>query len=124
MSEPIQNPFDLLLERFREVMREEIEAAFAKRRPEKLLYSTKEAADMLGVEESWLATRARAKLIPFRMMGHNRRFSLADIEAITDQSAIDKGGIPVVQVEHDGQGVSADSQKAARVKSIEARSGP
>jgi hypothetical protein len=122
MSEQITNPFDPFFEKIREIVREEIKAALAKREPEKLLYTTKEAASILNVEESWLAVKARAGLVPFRMLGHYRYFSMADIEMIISQSAVDNGGVPLVQVGHDGQRVSADSE-TPRVKSIQTRGG-
>ena len=120
MSEQI-SPFDPFFEKIREIVREEIKAA-AHEKPVKLLYTTREAAAMLNVEESWLASKARAGLVPFRMLGHYRYFSMQDIEAIVSQSAVDKGDVPVVQVGHDGQRVSADSQ-TPRVKSIQTRGG-
>jgi hypothetical protein len=122
MSDPAKNPFDAILDAIRQVVRNEVSAAFASQKPEKLLYNTREAAVMLGVEESWLATRARAKLVPFRKMGHYRLFSLSDIEAIVHRAGLDKGGVPVVQIEHERQGVSADT-KTSRVKPIKARGG-
>ena len=51
MSEPVKSPFDAMLDAFRQVVREEIAAALAECRSQKLLYTTKEAAAMLGVEE-------------------------------------------------------------------------
>lgn len=115
MSEQI-SPFDPFFEKIREIVREEIKAA-ATEKPVKLLYTTREAAGMLNVEESWLAVKARAGLVPFRMLGHYRYFSMSDIETI-----IDNGRVPVVQVGHDGQRVSADSE-TPRVKSIQTRGG-
>ena len=61
---------------------EEIAKALEKRKPAKLLYSTKEAAEMLSITESWLAGKARAGEVPHRQLGHFRLFSLQDIEAI------------------------------------------
>ena len=88
MSEPAKNPFDLVLDQIRAVVREEIKATFdngatAKR----LLFTTRQAAIMLNVEESWLAARARAGKVPHRMLGHYRFFSLNDIETIIRDSA-------------------------------------
>jgi hypothetical protein len=120
MSESAKNPFDIFLDAIRQVVRNEVDAALSKRQPQKLLYTTKEAAVMLNVEESWLAIRARAKLVPFRMMGHYRYFSISDIEAIINQAGIDKGGVPLVQIEHDWQGASTDS-KTSRVEPIKTR---
>jgi len=102
----------LTVDELRELIRAEVAA---NEKPVKLLYTTKEAAGMLNVEESWLASKARAGLVPFRMLGHYRYFSMSDIETI-----IDNGRVPVVQVGHDGQRVSADSE-TPRVKSIQTR---
>ena len=105
MSEPAKNPFDPFFEKIREIVREEIAAA---RPQEKMLYTTKEAAAKLGIEENWLASRARAGLVPHRMLGHYRYFSMADIQAIIDSSYVQG-----VQSEHDGQGASTDSEAAS-----------
>src|SRR5262245_38213525 len=110
-SEPVKSLFDLLLDQIRQVVREEIAAALADKSA-KLLLSTNEAAAKLGVEDSWSASRARAGLVPCRMLGHYRYFSMSDIEMIIDTS-----GVPMVQSDHDGKGASTDS-KAPRVKSI------
>jgi hypothetical protein len=101
----------LLLEQFRLIVRDEIAAALAKRGPKKLLFTTEETAAILNVDKSWLATKARAGLVPCRMLGHYRYFAMSDIESI-----IDNGSVPMVYIEHDGQGVSADS-KTAQAKS-------
>jgi hypothetical protein len=86
MSEPLSNPFDPFFDEIRRIVREEIKAA-SNENPVKLLYTTREAAGMLNVEESWLSVKARAGLVPCRMLGHYRYFSMADIEAIIAQSA-------------------------------------
>jgi excisionase family DNA binding protein len=89
MSDPVKNPFDLLIDQIRVVVAEEISKALSERRPAKLNFTTKEAAEMLGVTESWLASKARAREVPFRQLGHFRLFSLQDIEAI--QSGVKNG---------------------------------
>ena len=91
MNEPTKNPFDLLLDQIRAVVAAEIAKALKERRPAKLNFDTREAADMLGVTESWLASKARAGEVPFRQLGHFRLFSLQDIEAIQAQSAKGNG---------------------------------
>jgi len=68
-----------------------VQRALDKRKPAKLNFNTREAAEMLGVTESWLAAKARAGEVPHRQMGHFRLFSLQDIEAIIAQSAIENG---------------------------------
>jgi excisionase family DNA binding protein len=91
MSEQTKNIFDQLLDQIRAVVAEEIAKALNERRPAKLQFTTAEAADMLGVNESWLASKARAGEVPHRQMGHFRLFSLQDIEAIMAQSAVGNG---------------------------------
>jgi len=91
MSEPVKNPFDQILDAIRVIVAEEIAKALDNGRTEKLLYSTKEAAQKIGCEESWLASRARAGFVPYRMLGHYRYFSMADIEAIIEESKNGKG---------------------------------
>jgi hypothetical protein len=114
MSEPTKNPFDLLLDQIRAVVREEIQAA---RPQEKMLYTTKEAAAKIGVDESWLASRARARTIPSRQLGHYRYFSKSDIDSIIASACV-----PVVYSTHDGQGVQADAT-GAQVEPGPARQG-
>jgi hypothetical protein len=70
MSEPAKNPFDLLLDQIRLVVAEEIAKALNERKPAKLNFSTKEAAEMLNVPPNWLASKARAGEIPHQRMGH------------------------------------------------------
>jgi excisionase family DNA binding protein len=91
MSDPAKNLFDLLLDQIRRVVAEEVAKALNERRPAKLQFTTAEAAEMLGVTESWLASKARAGEVPHRQMGHFRLFSLRDIEAIMAQSAVGNG---------------------------------
>jgi len=91
MSEPVKNPFDQILDAIRVIVAEEIAKALDNGRTEKLLYSTKEAAQKIGCQESWLASRARAGFVPYRMLGHYRYFSMADIEAIIEESKNGKG---------------------------------
>ena len=56
----------LTVEELCEIVRGEIEAA---RKPAKALYTTKEAAEILNVDESWLSAKARKGKIPHRMLG-------------------------------------------------------
>ena len=46
-------------EKIREIVREEIAKALNQRRPAKLQFTLGEAAEMLNVEKSWLASRVR-----------------------------------------------------------------
>ena len=99
-----------------EIVRSEVSAALADK-SDKLLLSTKEAAVKLGVEESWLASKARAGLVPCRMLGHYRYFSMSDLEMIVDSHYV-----PMVHIEYDGKRASTDPE-ASRVKSISTREG-
>ena len=110
MSEPTPNPFDLLIDQIRLVVAEEIAKALDKRKPAKLQYSTAEAAAMLNVPESWLASKARAGEIPHRMMGHYRVFTMQDINAIIAKFAVDTDSVPMVYNNHDGERAAADTQ--------------
>jgi len=51
----------------------------------KLLYSTKEAAKILDVPETWLASAARGGLVPCVHIGHYVRFAMRDLEAFIEQ---------------------------------------
>jgi predicted DNA-binding transcriptional regulator AlpA len=64
MSEPAKNPFDLLLDQIREVVREEIKAASngTAVKGDRLL-DPEEAAKLLSVSEDWLYHHA--KKLPF-----------------------------------------------------------
>ena len=84
MSE--QSPFDPFFDRIGEIVRKIVREELAAKPQEKLLYSTREAAAKLGVEENWLASKARVGLVPSRQLGHYRMFSMADIEAIVENS--------------------------------------
>jgi hypothetical protein len=88
MSEPAKNPFDLLVDQIRLVVAEEIAKALEKRKPAKLLFTAEEAAGMLNVEKSWLASRVRAGEVPHRRSGHRIYFAQQDIDEIMAQSAV------------------------------------
>jgi excisionase family DNA binding protein len=80
MSEPTKNPFDLLVDQIREAVREELAVAIHKQKPPKLLLSAEEAAPMIGVKPSWLATAAREGKIPSVRCGHYVKFKISDLE--------------------------------------------
>ena len=121
MTEPLKNPspFDLLVEQIRAVVRAEIERANTQRKPAKLLFDTKEAAAMLNVPDTWLASKARAGEVPYRQTGHYRSFSIGDINAIIAQFAVAPPSIPVIYSNHDGKEVQADSTQT-RVEPVAA----
>lgn len=63
MSEPAKNPFDLLLDQFRAIVREEIKAASNGNGKADRLLDPAEAAKLLSVSEDWLYHQA--KRLPF-----------------------------------------------------------
>ena len=52
----------------------------------KLLYSTKEAAEILSVPETWLASAARNGIVPSVRAGHYVRFAIRDLETFIEQN--------------------------------------
>jgi excisionase family DNA binding protein len=66
MSEPKKNPFDLLLDQIRAVVREEIAAALSSNghvEEKETLLMPEEAAKLIGVKKEWLYRHA--KHLPF-----------------------------------------------------------
>jgi predicted DNA-binding transcriptional regulator AlpA len=63
MSDPAKNPFDLLLDQIRVVVREEIKAVNAGATKGDRLLDPAEAAELLAVSEDWLYHQA--KKLPF-----------------------------------------------------------
>jgi excisionase family DNA binding protein len=74
------NPFEALLDAIRQAVREEIAAALKNQSKAKLTYDTKEAAEIMNVPESWLATAARENKITTVHVGHYVRFRMTDLE--------------------------------------------
>jgi excisionase family DNA binding protein len=52
----------------------------------KLLYSTKEAAKLLDVPETWLASAARTGHVPCVHVGHYVRFAMSDLHDFIERS--------------------------------------
>jgi excisionase family DNA binding protein len=78
MSEPVKNPFDLLLDQIRVVVHEEIAAAVKGSKDDKLL-DIDELCKILNVEKGWVYHHARK--LPFvRKIGGNLRFSNNDLQ--------------------------------------------
>jgi excisionase family DNA binding protein len=82
LNESSKNLFDVLLDQIRQIVREELEAALRNGHPDKQLFNSTEAANMLGVPRTWLETKARENKVPYRRMGHYVRYSREDIEQI------------------------------------------
>jgi len=72
----------------RQIIADEIAKALPK--PEKLLYTTAEAAEMLSLKKSWIATAARKGEIPCTRKGHYVLFTRQQIEEIARTSLLDK----------------------------------
>jgi len=72
----------------RQLVRDEI--AKAQPKPEKLLYTTAEAAALLSLKKSWIATAARKGEIPCTRKGHYVLFTRQQIEEIARTSLLDK----------------------------------
>jgi hypothetical protein len=64
------------------IVTDAVVAALDRQPPEPLLYDSREAAIMLGVPHTWLERKARENKVPFRRLGHYKRYSREDIEQI------------------------------------------
>ena len=73
----------LTVGQLRDIIRGEIGTAMGQNGNQelKLLYSTKEAAHLLGVPETWLGRAARQGLVPCVRMGHYVNFNPEDLRA-------------------------------------------
>ena len=79
MSEPVKNPFDALLDAFREVVREEIAAQRNGHTVE--LLTPEELASRIKVPISWVYEQSRQGNIPTHRLGRYIRFDLAEVLA-------------------------------------------
>jgi len=75
--EPIKNPFDALLDAFREIVREEV-AAVAHNGSKELL-EAEELAQRLKVPVSWVYEQSRQGNIPTHRLGRYVRFDLTEV---------------------------------------------
>ena len=79
MSEP-SNPFDLFLDRIREIVREEVQAAMANGNGHSLeLFTPEELADRMKLPVSWVYEQSRQGNIPTHRIGRYLRFSLTEV---------------------------------------------
>jgi excisionase family DNA binding protein len=74
----------------REILRQEL--GRQKAAPQKLLFSTKEAAEVLGVPLTWLSAAARKGLISSVQAGHYRQFTMADLQAFIEKNRQNENG--------------------------------
>ena len=79
------------IDRLREIIRDEVAAALGKQPPPKLVCDIAEAATRLNLPESWIASAARAGMIPSIKFGHYVRFRVADLEKFLAQQATPRG---------------------------------
>ena len=87
MNEP-KNPFDLLLDQFRVIVREEVERALAKKQPVKLQYTLEEAAIRLNVKPSLLSAKIKGDPpLPHHRMGRRIYFTEQDLIVIDELTA-------------------------------------
>jgi hypothetical protein len=76
-----ENPFDLFIERIREVVREEIKAALGGNGNghSPALLNPEALADKLNVPVSWVYEQSRQGAIPTHRLGRYIRFSLMEV---------------------------------------------
>src|SRR5215475_2278470 len=85
---------DLLVTLTRSELEQIIEKAVTKAinnaPPPKLMFTLKEAAAQLSVEESWLAEKVRNEEVPHRRPGHRIFFTPDDLKQIVDSAKVEK----------------------------------
>ena len=87
MSESTKNPFDLLLDQIRAVIREEIAAALANGKPteKKDWMKASELAKLYGLPQTWFEERGRAGDIERSKPGRYILFKRQDVEAFLEK---------------------------------------
>ena len=78
MSDSTKNPFDLLLDQIREVVRQEIGKASSNGNGRELL-EPEELAQRLKVPVSWVYEQSRQGNIPTHRLGRYVRFDLGEV---------------------------------------------
>jgi excisionase family DNA binding protein len=91
MSEPVKNPFDALLDAFRQIVREEIQAQFAARDKcqglnEKEWLKADEAAKLYGLPKTWFEEKGRAGDIARTKPGRYVLFKRRDVEEYLEKN--------------------------------------
>jgi hypothetical protein len=79
MSEPVKNPFDLLLDQIREVVREEIAAVNGNGHAPGEFFTPEGLAGRMKVPVSWVYEQSRQGNIPTHRIGRYLRFDLAEV---------------------------------------------
>jgi hypothetical protein len=79
MSDPSLNPFDIVLDRIREIVREEIRAAINENGQSPALLKPKDLAKKLEMPVSWVYEQSRQGNIPTHRLGRYIRFDLEEV---------------------------------------------
>ncbi|WP_282698061.1 helix-turn-helix domain-containing protein [Streptomyces sp. CC208A] len=77
-----------LVDAFRAVLAELI-PLFTQPDPELRLYTTAEAAELLGVSENWVTEKVKARSIPFTRVGRFTRFSAKNLRDLQAAGEVD-----------------------------------
>jgi hypothetical protein len=89
MNEPVKNPFDLLVEQIRAVVREEVERALAasgkQSAANKDWLKAVELAALYGMPKTWFEERGRAGDIARTKPGRYVLFKRRDVEAFLEK---------------------------------------
>ena len=89
MNEPVKNPFDLLVEQIRAVVREEVERALAasgkQSAANKDWLKAVELAALYGMPKTWFEERVRAGDIARTKPGRYVLFNRRDVEAFLEK---------------------------------------
>lgn len=79
MADIQKNPFDLLLDQFRLIIRDEIKAALGNGQAVDELISPEELSKRISVPVSWVYEQSRLGEIPTHRVGRYIRFSVAEV---------------------------------------------
>lgn len=79
-----KNPFDLLIDQIRAVVREEIRAANGNGVNSPALLSAEQAAKLWDVPKTWIGEAARRGELPCVRLGHYVRFKPEDLQAYVE----------------------------------------
>jgi excisionase family DNA binding protein len=79
MSEPAKNPFDLLIDQIRAVVREEIKAAANGNGHSPALLTPEDLATQMKIPVSWVYEQSRQGNIPTHRIGKYIRFDLSEV---------------------------------------------
>ena len=79
MGEIQKNPFDLLLDSIREIVRDEIRVALSNGKVVDELISPEELSKRISVPVSWVYEQSRLNEIPTHRVGRYIRFRVAEV---------------------------------------------